>query len=95
MNLSALQNNPKDLKLEKALLSEEDAVKTGNLDTVKKLSDWVGKYNKDMRKNLDMNNADSVRMARLHLAEMKGAIQQMEDHLALISKDLGLPDFDF
>jgi hypothetical protein len=48
-----------------------------------------------MRKHLDMNNADSVRMARLHLAEIKGAIQQMEDHLALISKDLGLPDFDF
>ena len=86
MNLSALTDDPKNLKLQKTILTEEEDTKSGNLDTVKKLSDWVGKYNKDMRKHLDMNNADSVRMARLHLAEIKGAIQQMEDHLALDRK---------
>ncbi len=69
----------------------EEEKDTGNLNTVQKLSDWMDVFNKDIRKALETQD---LRAARLHLAEIKKATQQMEDHLTLLAKEKGLPDFD-
>ena len=95
MKLDAIQSDQRkveDLIKENIIDEQQDTVQEkGNLNTVKKLSDWIGQYNKDMKKSLDLND---IRNARLHLAEVKYACSQMEDHLTMLAKEVGLPDFD-
>jgi phosphoglucomutase len=94
MKLDAIQSDQRKVEnlIKENVITEQDVQEKGNLNTVKKLSDWVAKYNEDMKKALDLND---IRNARLHLAEVKYACSQMEDHLTMLAKEMGLPDFDF
>jgi len=71
------------------LLRESAEEERGSIETMKKLSDWVADANQKLRAQLD---ARDVRMARLHIGEMAGTIEQLATHAELLAKDIGLPD---
>jgi len=71
--------------------SKRTTTESGSLTTVGKLSDWVTDINTKIKRAVDVKD---IRTARLHLYELKGAAQQMEEHIQLIAKEIGLPDLD-
>jgi hypothetical protein len=101
MSIISFKNkyNGGHMKLEKLNLTErtvtkDSAAKTtesGSLTTVSKLSDWVADINSKIKRAVEMKD---IRTARLHLYELRGASQQMEEHIQLIAKEIGLPDLD-
>lgn len=91
MRLESIRFGQKEVEKISATPINEEEKESGNLNTVQKLSDWMDVFNKDIKKALETKD---LRNARLHLAEIKRATQQMEDHLMLLSKEAGLPDFD-
>jgi hypothetical protein len=96
MKLNAIQENPQKVR---ELIRDEDALTLTereekvrpSLETVRKLSDWVNKYNSDLRKSLD---ARDVHMTRMHLIALIGAANQMNEHIQNIAKEMGLPDLE-
>ena len=96
MKLNAIQENP--LKVRELIQAEDAPIITereekvrSSLDTVRKLSDWIVKYNTDLRKSLD---ARDVHTTRLHLIALIGAANQMNEHIQNIAKEMGLPDLE-
>lgn len=90
MKLKKLNNT----RLDERTTTRDSAKRTtesGSLTTVSKLSDWVTDINAKIKRAVDMKD---IRTARLHLYELKGAAQQMEEHIQLIAKEIGLPDLD-
>ena len=100
MKLNAIQKNPQklreiiqaeDVQRTTQIITEREEKVRPSLDTVRKLSDWIVKYNGDLRKALD---ARDVHTTRLHLIALIGAANQMNEHIQSIAKEMGLPDLE-
>jgi len=70
---------------------QEAEVERGNIEKMKILTDWITDTNNKIKSNLE--NRD-VRMSRLFILELKGFVEQLENHAELLSKDIGLPEID-
>lgn len=91
MKLKKLNNTRLDERTTTRDSASKRTTESGSLTTVSKLSDWVTDINAKIKRAVDMKD---IRTARLHLYELKGAAQQMEEHIQLIAKEIGLPDLD-
>ena len=91
MKLKKLNNTRLDERTTTRDSAAKKTTESGSLTTVVKLSAWVTDINTKIKRAVDMKD---IRTARLHLYELKGAAQQMEEHIQLIAKEIGLPDLD-
>jgi len=89
LKLNTLTTN--NLSQIRTILEADDKEPIGNIATIRKLTEWVAEYNRGIQKACDTNN---IRMARLHLIEMVGALEQMKTIAKELSKELGLPDLE-
>jgi glutamate synthase domain-containing protein 1 len=76
---------------ESSTLNEAEGTQNGDITTVRKLSDWISVYNKELRKHVDAKN---IREARKSMFEIQSAVEQMNENLQAIAKQMGLPDLE-
>ena len=102
MLLNEIQKDPQRVKddIKAAIIAQEtnepnepiieaNKDERGNIETVRKLLEWIGQYNTDLQKAIETKD---IRTARLRIIELKGALEQVHEHVEKLASLIGLPE---